>query len=942
MYNPVSTYRMQLHAGFTFADLQQQLDYLHQLGVTTIYAAPTLAATPGSTHGYDGIDPQRINPEIGTVAQLRDLSRWLRDRGMGWVQDIVPNHLAYHPANPWVTDVLEKGQQSVYAGYFDIPGTNELFSGTLMAPFLGKPLKDIIAGGELQVAYQHQRLVLAYYENHFPLAPHTYAHVLTTPVGTTVEPANVPAALAQWLDQIDGLYVPEPTHPTVFEGNVATQGQHAQPEARRAHSTAEEHTTAAAAWDAARLELAALMDDNAEVRAYVDYRLATINQSVDELHALTEDQHYRLCDGDETRRRINFRRFFTVNGLLCLAVERPEVFEHVHSLIQELVDDGTFQGLRVDHVDGLFDPAGYLDNLRRAMGDDPYIVVEKILEPGENLPNWPIQGSSGYDYLALVNNVLTDATSEAAFTKFYQQLVGNATSVHDQMLSRKAYILYHDMGGELANLYKLFYNQQLVSTERMATINDTMFLLTLAELLVQCPVYRFYGNQFPLSADEAGAVRQLLTAVRERTVEFGASVDLLDEIWLQKPLEGDAEYNARALRFYQRCMQFTGPLMAKGVEDTLLYTYFRFIGHNEVGDSAEAFGMDVDAFHRAMQDRQAQWPLAMNGTSTHDTKRGEDVRARLNVLTALGDEWPQTAQRWLDQTAANRPANQPDPNDAYFILQTLVGAYPYEEGSTAWDDEDDFPRRLHDYVTKSFQEAKRHTSWVKPNRGYMDACYAYIDSLLDKNGAFWPEFARFFDRIADFGIVNSLAQVLLKFTTPGMPDVYQGCELFDMSLVDPDNRRAVNYEQRTQMLNALQGEGAPQPDALWESRRTGQIKLWLTHKLLTERRENPDFWASAGYVPLTVEGTYREYVLAFARQTDTAGYVVVVPLHLARLANQTGTADPLALDWQDTRVTLPDNSKWTDALSSKPVSSPSIQLTDLFAGSLPLALLKQG
>ncbi|WP_375447713.1 malto-oligosyltrehalose synthase [uncultured Fibrella sp.] len=926
MYNPVSTYRVQLHENFTFADLEQQLDYLQQLGVTTIYASPTVAATPGSTHGYDGIDPQRINSEIGTVDQLRSLSQQLRERNMGWLQDIVPNHLAFHPANPWISDVLEKGHQSLYASYFDIPGTNELFDGTLMAPFLGQKLVDIIKNGELRVAYLHQRLVLQYYDSHFPLAPHTYAQVLMSEEQQQADPftTNVPAALSQWLAQVDGLFAPEPTHPLV-------DGYEQFKLASRQPGNAKE---TASLWDEARLEMAALMDDDDTVRHYVEMRLAWFNQSADDIHALCEEQHYRLCDGDETRRRINFRRFFTVNGLICLAIERPEVFDHVHRLIHELVADGTFQGVRVDHIDGLFDPTGYLEQLRQTVGKETYVVVEKILEPGEAMPaNWPIQGSSGYDYLALVNNVLTDPAGKEAFTRFYEVLVSNDTPIHEQILSRKAYILYHDMGGELANLMELFRHQQLATPNELVNINETMLLLTIAELLVQCPVYRFYGNQFPLEVDEADALRQILDSVRNRAVELRGPANLLEMIWLKKPLLGDADYNARALRFYQRCMQFTGPLMAKGVEDTLLYTYFRFIGHNEVGDSAEAFGMDIAEFHRAMQERQAQWPLAMNATSTHDTKRGEDVRARLNVLTALGDDWTHTARRWLDETAAQRPDNMPDTNDAYFILQTLVGAHPF-----AGQDDDDFSKRLHEYLTKALQEAKRHTSWTAPNKAYMDATHSYIDYLLDKSGPFWPDFETFLGSIADFAVINSLAQTLLKFTTPGVPDVYQGCELHDLSLVDPDNRRPVDYKQRQQMLADLALPERTQPETLWENRLSGQAKFWLTHKLLNTRRTQPNFWATAEYVPLPVEGAYRDHILAFARQEQGTRYVVVVPLHLVRLCRETGANQPTVIDWRDTRIGLSSNSGWQDQLTGQTYNS--LTINELFTGGLPLAFIR--
>lgn len=926
MYNPVTTYRVQLHENFTFSDLEQRLDYLQKLGVTTIYASPTMAATPGSTHGYDGVDPQRINAEIGTLDQLRSLSQKLREQNMGWLQDIVPNHLAFHLANPWISDVLEKGQQSLYARYFDIPRTNELFDGRLMAPFLGHKLVDIIGNGELRVAYLHQRLVLQYYDSYFPLAPHTYAQVLVSEEQQKTDPffTTVPAAIWQWLTQIDGLYNPEPIHPVV---DVPAPQQSEEP-----HSL--ETGQAAALWDQARLQLAALMEDDATVREYIETRLAWFNQSADDIHALCEEQHYRLCDGEETRRRINFRRFFTVNGLICLAIERPEVFDHVHRLVRELVADGTFQGLRIDHIDGLFDPTGYLERLRQTVGDQPYIVVEKILEPGEALPaNWPIQGSSGYEYLALVNNVLTDPTGEAAFTQFYKALAGNNTPIQEQILSRKAYILYHDMGGELANLLKLFRHLQLATVRELVTINEPMLLLTIAELLVQCPVYRYYGNQFPLGEKEAQALRQMLDGVRNRAVELREPADLLERVLLTKPQQGDADYNARVLRFYQRFMQFTGPLMAKGVEDTLLYTYFRFIGHNEVGDSVEHFGMDIPAFHRAMQERQAQWPLSLNGTSTHDTKRGEDVRARLNVLTALGDDWTRTAQRWLDQTAQYRPHDMPDTNDAYFILQTLVGAHPF-----AGQDDDAFVERLHAYVTKAFQEAKRHTSWTAPNKAYMEATHAYIDQLLDHSGSFWLDFEAFQGRIADFAIINSLAQVLLKFTTPGVPDVYQGCELHDLSLVDPDNRRPVDYEKREQMLATLEAANSAIPTALWNNRLSGQVKLWLTHKLLTTRRSQPGFWTTADYLPLSVEGKYQNHILAFARQHGNTRYVTIVPLYLARLCRATGVTDPSAIDWQDTQVVIPVGGAWRDCLSER--TGNSFKVSDLFANTLPLAFIE--
>lgn len=906
MFNPVATYRIQFHEGFTFADFERILPYLEKLGVGTIYAAPIFESSPGSTHGYDGVNPHQINPAIGSEEQLRSLSSRLKESNMGWLQDIVPNHMAFNPDNPWLMDVLEKGMQSVYASYFDVAWNSHLFKGRLMVPFLGAPLEEVIKNGELQLAYEEktQRLVLQYFDQGWPVHLRSYGTVLQA------NPENTNQATEQLLTQLNELL------------------------------KIEDAPTFSAQADEFRLQLAALLKNEIILKS-LQSGLIKINAQPDLIRQIAEDQVYHLCYWQETDRKINFRRFFTVNSLICLNMQDPAVFDHYHTVIKTLTAEGIFQGLRIDHIDGLYDPQTYLERLRELSGEDAYIIVEKILEPGENIPaHWPIQGNTGYDFLALVNNLLTQRSSEKAFTRFYRKLVGNNTSVHAQILEKKSNILYRHMAGELNNLFQLFLDLNLVDKRALAAIHRDDIKSAIAEFLIRCPVYRYYGNRLPLGGEEAEAISAILYNIRKNIHDLGPAVGLLETTLLHQPHEHNEDYNRRALNFYQRCMQFTGPLMAKGVEDTLMYTYNRFIGHNEVGDAPESFGLSPEEFHDKMQQRQELWPLSVNATSTHDTKRGEDVRARLNVLTAMPNEWLTAVQEWQTLNADLRQNKAPDPNDEYFIYQTLIGAYPMPG-----QHEDDFANRLQEYLQKALREAKRHSNWTTPNEPYETATKNFAVSLLDRSRPFWRSFETLHQQVADLGILNSLTQVILKFTLPGVPDVYQGTELWDLSLVDPDNRRAVSYEQREKWLTELANREAEDPAALlkelWENRYDARIKLWLTQALLKLRQGQTELFAEGDYIPLTVEGKYKDNVLAFARQHKQTFLVVAVPLHLNGILPQQGQG-VLDLDWGDTHVVLPKDV--TPAfenllLQTKGQSKKGLLVKELF-GTLPLAILR--
>lgn len=904
MINPISTYRFQFHKEFSFNDFEKIISYIQKLGVGTVYASPIFEATPGSVHGYDSVDPHNINPEIGTQEQLKDISKRLKEQGINWLQDIVPNHMAFDPNNPWLKDVLEKGQRSVYASFFDVPWTGEIYSGKVMIPILGSPLDEVIRNGELRLDFAEPRFVLKYYESAWPVRLRSYVSILQAEEG---EPAQ---AIQQLLEQIKEIQ--------------KTEGAEAYTETL--HEL--------------QLQITALLK-NEKTKGYIENCIEQINSDKELLTKIANEQVYQLCEWQKTDYQINFRRFFTVNGLICLNMQHAEVFQYYHSFIKQLIDEGVIQGLRVDHIDGLYDPTGYLEQLRELAGDETYIVVEKILEPNEEFPAyWRVQGNTGYDFLAMVNNVFTQKRSEEQFIEFYQKLVNDDRTIHEQLHDKKSYILHENMAGELENLYNLFLEMSLAEKSEVDQVPPELLKEAIAEFLIKFPVYRFYGNHLPLSAPESQNILNLLISVRNSKPELTPATDLLEKALLIKPKDFDSAYNARALRFYQRCMQFTGPLMAKGVEDTLMYTYNTFIGHNEVGDSPEAFGASPEQFHQQMIDRQQKWPLSINGTSTHDTKRGEDVRARLNVLTDLSDEWFNAVTEWREMNKSLKTNNALDANDEYLIYQTLLGAYPMPG-----EDEDDFEVRIQEYLQKAMREAKTHSNWTTPNEEYENAAKNFAVRLLDRNTPCWPGFEKLHKKVSDYGIINSLSQLLLKFTCPGVPDVYQGTELWDLSLVDPDNRRAVDYQKRQRFLEEIESTDFQADEnfinQLWEQRYNGKIKLWLLHQLLNDRKQNVELLSEGDYIPLNVEGEFKDNVLAFARRYEETWRIVAVPLHLAFVSKQQ-QKEILSIDWSDTRIVLPGEAplEYEHFLfKTQGKHQTEIAIKDIFK-KFPLAILK--
>jgi malto-oligosyltrehalose synthase len=873
MIDLVSTYRIQFHSGFTFAHLEQVLPYLHQLGVKTMYASPIFKSVPGSNHGYNVTDPLQVNPELGTLEQLRAISTRMKSLGMNWLQDIVPNHMAYHPCNHWLMDVLEKGPSSRYASYFDVTLRN---TEKLMAPFLSDTLEQVVERKEVQLVYTEKGLAFRCGDLLFPVQLESYLALL--------QGAN--GALDALKDEISNNDV-----------------------------------------DGLKLGLCVLLRDPV-LQAYLDTQLERTNNSPQALIQLAAQQHYELCHWRETEKRINYRRFFIINEMICLNMQHEEVFDHYHQLVKQLVDEDVFQGVRVDHIDGLSDPSQYLERLRALVGEQVYIAVEKILEPGERLPAyWPVQGTTGYDFLATVNNAFTNRKGKDAFADFYDEEICKDKSIKYEIFSKKALILNKYMVGELDNLYHLFCDLELAKNSELVAVSERGIKQAIGALLIHCPVYRYYCTHFPLDKEEAGAISDILKSIGGD--DGDRAIVILRQVLLKCPQDGDPAYNARVAKFYMRCMQFSGPLMAKGVEDTVMYTYNRFIAHNEVGDAPSSFGITVDEYHRFMQKRLASWPRAMNATATHDMKRGEDARMRLNVLSDIPALWVQKVKEWQELNKNKKQQGAPDANEEYFIYEALVAAYPMPGQPF-----DDFTNRFRAYIRKASREAKRHTNWNVANDEYEMSMEHFIDGLLHEDSPFLKSFEDYLHSIADHGILNSLCQQVLKYTSPGVPDTYQGCELWDLSMVDPDNRRPVDYQLTSRLLSNID---LRKTDAhlfvdLWESRYSGKIKLWLVQKMLQLRAEEHMVFATGAYTPLDVKGKYKNDIIAYARQTERVVVVVVLPLHTAAICAEQG-CELNNVDWRDTVVTLPEDSsvECVDLITGiRKKTSKIVNVNDLF------------
>jgi (1->4)-alpha-D-glucan 1-alpha-D-glucosylmutase len=947
---PLATYRLQFSSSFRFRDARALIPYLAEIGISDIYASPIFKARPGSTHGYDVTDPGELNPELGTPDDFDALIAEVQAHGMGWLQDIVPNHMAYSSDNRMLMDVFENGPRSRFYDFFDIfhDHPDPELQTRVLAPFLGGPIEELMTRGEIRLALDADGLAIRYFDWRLPLHLPTYPSVLWHGDGQLSGSMAGDDPPLQAFEELRDTFI--------RLGNTDDSADKRRQLAK------------------AKRLLWRLYNDDAMINIYLDGVLDAYNhppegpveQSL--LSILLEQQIFKLIPWQVAHETINYRRFFYITDFIALRTQDPEVFQAIHERIFELTRAGVFTGLRIDHIDGLYNPRGYLAKLRKAL-PECYIIVEKILELYEFLPTeWPIQGTSGYKFCNYANSLFCRRRNEDAFTRLYHRFIGSEPDYEQLLYEEKKKVLEWRMGGEIAYLTHLAL--QLSQSDDPHAYESMREALT--ALMAAFPVYRTYVDAHQFTERDRTLLTDAIDKARERCPQCRPNIDRVVELLLPDPAgepdpmatpSGPRSSGAAVLErvqrrdalatearrhFLMRFQQFTGPAMAKGFEDTLLYVYNRLLSLNEVGGDPSTFGLDLGPFHEFNERRARDWPHAMSALSTHDSKRGEDARARINVLSEIPERWEQAITRWAQWNESHKRQCDgmlaPHRNDEYLLYQSLIGALPFDPA-----EHESFTQRIKDYVIKAVREAKTFTNWVEPNRQYEDACVNFADRILDRSprNRFWPDFEAFQREIAAYGVYNSLSQITLKITCPGLPDFYQGTDLWDFSLVDPDNRRPVDFPKRATLLKELRETPAEaQTERLKElvrSKQDGRIKLLLIHKGLQARRQNRELFDEGDYLPAPVHGSRMEHVIAFFRARRDRRALVVVPRFLTSLVGP--DEPPLGREvWQDTRIALPHDAApdWRDVITGRTLTASD----ELFAGDIlsefPVSILLSG
>jgi (1->4)-alpha-D-glucan 1-alpha-D-glucosylmutase len=934
---PRATYRLQLSRDFTFADASALVDYLADLGVSHVYTSPFLKARPGSTHGYDIIDHNQINPEIGSIEDLRALAERLRNRGMGLILDFVPNHMGVGGKdNAWWLDVLEWGRLSPYAEFFDIdwhPARPDL-AGKVLLPVLGDHYGAILEKGEISLRFDAAEGSFSawYFEQRFPVTPDCYAAILrgaALPVGKAGE-------------ELKRLLGPHPLREAA--GNKPQRGADPYAEGVR--------------FKAQLADLAARMPETAEALESAAERFNGTPgdaPSWRRLHELLEAQHYRVAYWRVAADEINYRRFFNINDLAGIRIELPELFERAHRLVLTLIAEGRLSGLRIDHVDGLYDPAGYCERLQRdassAAPSPPgafYVVVEKILAPYETLRAWPVAGTTGYDFIREVGGLFVDPAGERPLLRIYRRFTGRSERYDAVVYAGKRRVGEVTLASETNVLANEFHE---LSHSHWRTRDFTLNSMraALEEVIAAFPVYRTYVSDEGAEAEDRRYIEWGIAQSKKRWP--GADTSIFDFIAgvlaLDLAKRGSGYDRAEARRLAMRFQQLTGPVMAKGAEDTAFYRYVPLLALNEVGGDPRRFGHSVAAFHRLAEARAERWPLAMLASSTHDTKRGEDARARLALLSELPREWRRRVTLWSRLNRLRRGEVDgevaPDPKDEYFFYQTVLGAWPVDLAADDAPGLTAFCERVQATMMKAMREAKERSSWSNPNAEYEAVVARFVAGALDgsRPNPFLQDMHGFVASLARPGAINSLAQTLIKLAAPGIPDTYQGGELWDFSMVDPDNRRPVAWTARRRLLDELRERFTAAPvnrqafaemAAQW---RDGREKLFLIWRTLALRAQRPALFAGGAYLPLETSGRHADHLCAFARAGDGQKAVVVAPRLVTSLLSEGAT-----IDWADTAVALPEGAGWRDALAGRDLGARDgkIAAAELLA-DFPVALL---
>jgi (1->4)-alpha-D-glucan 1-alpha-D-glucosylmutase len=958
---PISTYRLQLQAKFTFRNAQAIIPYLAKLGITDCYCSPFLCARPGSTHGYDICAHNQLNPELGSEEDYQALVGELTANDLGQILDFVPNHMAADPdRNQWWRSILEDGPASPYADFFDInwhPIKPELY-GQVLLPVLGDHYGIVLERGELQLSFDQGELVLRYHDRRWPIDPGQYPKLLRPGLSTLQasmqeDDPNLSELLSvlSALENLPGLREKDPGR------KVGRRRQKNE----------------------ARERLRQLAARSAPVRKYIEETLRVVNgqpgqpHTYDRLHELLEALPYRLAYWRTAFDEVNYRRFFDINDLVGMRMEEPAFFSAAHDLILRLIRERKITGLRLDHLDGLFDPAGYLNDLQNAVlrdwtadlvppvmsdpdgrrqmpemergaslhGDGglrrlgpPYwpplfVVVEKIISGSETLPeSWPIHGTSGYDFLNDLNRLFVEPKNMKALTRAYEHFTGLSEPFADVVYECKKLITWTVLASEL-NILAHRLDRLSEGNRRARDFTLNALREAIREVVACFPVYRTYVSAAGATENDRHMIDLALSRARQRNPAMEPLVfDFLRQVLLpgqwpvardEAPLTNEEDYRQR-LEFAMRFQQYTGPVQAKGLEDTACYRYNRLLSLNEVGGDPQRFGGVPDQFHEANRLRRERWPHAMVATATHDTKRGEDARARLNVLSEIPGEWRRMIFQWGRLNAGNRTdihgKKAPDRNDEYLFYQALLGAWPAEPlGTTSRFASTELVQRMRDFMLKAVKEAKVHSSWINPNETYDKAVAEFVDKTLagPRAARFLASFLPFQQRIAKLGMINSLSQVVLKLVSPGVPDVYQGTELWDFSLVDPDNRRPVDFAHRLRLLNDLDpllqadnsADRIPRVTELLNCWEDSRIKMFVLSLCLRLRRRYPQLFLQGTYLALRAAGEKADHVVAIVRRHEDQLILAVVPRLVAGFAPT--SALPVGFEvWNDTRLDLHD------------------------------------
>ncbi len=875
--SPASTYRLQMHQGFTFDDAAKIADYLWQLGITHVYSSPYLQAAPGSMHGYDAVDHTRVNEELGGSEAHERFSKVLGENGLGQVLDIVPNHMALGAENRLWWDVLENGPSSRYASFFDIDWqpAEERLRDKVLVPVLGDQYGRVLEQGEIKISRTRAKFRVEAAGQELP-----------------VSPTSLPLILNKAADYANS---------DALRFAAASFGRLPNP------SFEDRRTVLARHRDTVVVEnlVDRLCGEDQKVCEAMDRAVAEVNGDVDCLDEFLNAQNYRLAYWKTADQQLGYRRFFDVNTLIGLRMERPHVFEETHALVLDWLRRGVLDGVRVDHPDGLRDPLEYFERLREA-APQAWIIGEKILAAEEYLrEEWPIEGTSGYDFLNVALGLLVDPEGMATLRRVYGEFSGEPVDFPPIAHDKKIAVAQEALGSDVNRLASIFVN--ICETRRnQRDFTRAEIRRAIREVAACFAIYRTYvvPQRSQITEEDKRLIGQAVKCAKDQRTDIDAGLfDFMEQVMT---LEVTGRLEAE---FVLRFQQFTSPVMAKGVEDTAFYCFNRLTAMCEVGGDPERDGLSVEKFHAYQATMQATHPLTMTTLSTHDTKRADDVRARLTVLSEIPGEFAETIEQWAKQNERFKAKGFPDRNTEYFLYQTLIGAWPIDAD------------RLKQYMQKAMREAKQQTTWTANNKDYEDALEGFIDALL-KDAAFVGSLEKFVGRVLYAGRVNSLTQTLLKHTAPGVPDLYQGSELWDLSLVDPDNRRPVDYELRRRLLGEMKGMDAAGVLARMDD---GLPKIFVIQQCLTLRREHPEwFGPEAGYTPVQAEGAKAGHVVAYLRGENV---LTVAPLLVETLGG----------DWAGTKLTLPAG-KWRNRFTGEGITHGAVELAELLQ-AFPVALL---